>query len=70
MIGKMVEWQFDRPAYTGGAPVKASGMCHAVAHESGDDTWQDFVALVELDSGELVKIPATVAANMRVCKEG
>lgn len=78
LAGETVEWDFacaaklrnpDELARTGGVPVSGRGFAHSVAHESGEGTmWSGFVVLVELDSGELVSIPA-VDANMRVIRK-
>ena len=65
MIGKTVEWCFMELAKTGGIPRTGQGIAHAIGFDSEGHTWEGFVVLVELDSGELCSIPQGVS-NMRV----
>lgn len=69
MIGKTVEWEVDEgPAMLWDIPAKGHGIAWDKAHDSHEDTYGDFVVLVEMDDGRLQRVPA-VASNMRVRRE-
>ncbi len=61
MIGKTVEWMTIDIGLESSHIAGGRGIVHSIAYEGGDDTWQDFIALVELPDGDLVKVPVTVA---------
>ncbi len=61
ILGKTVEWMPIEIGLASSHIAGGRGVVHSIAYEGGDDTWQDFIALVELLDGDLVKVPITVA---------
>ena len=66
ITGKSVEWESTiKLGPTCTVPAKGAGIVHAIGHESAEDTWQDFMALVEMPCGRLLGVPVHTS-NMRV----
>jgi len=73
IAGREAEWCFNQKYYDQEKlevqfPREGKGTVQAIGFDSGEDTWQDFMALVELPDGTLLSIPV-VASNMRMVQK-
>ena len=66
LTNRLVTWKFGSSAAAGSfLPESGVGVVHSVGHDSAEDSWQDFMALVEMGDGRLLSVPV-MSSNMRV----